>query len=452
MFGPLKKFKLSVYKKNIAKISFGTIAGHGISIVTLPIIVRVYGPGIMGIWALITSISAIINAISDLGLTNSIMVESEEDNERTYKVITTLSAVICIIGSLLSTVIYFSMTNDNMNVLAFFIIISLISFMLQQIQICYTWLNRNSKYNVLMKNPILHNGTYSILAIVLGVLGMATYGYFIAHIIGKFITLLSMKRNLPRIMFTYKISDFKDVLSKNKKFLYYQLPTNLIGKVKGELPVFLIRSFWGVETLGYYSISLRLLHMPTNLLSSAIGRVFFQRTSELKRQGKDIGQFVYRTMNQSMKIGLVPLILLIAFGDIITTLVLGDEWRIAGDFLRILGLLYFFIFVINSVQGLAITLDKQNYAMISIFLQAISYVISLSVGKFLFDNIYVALMLMSIMVILIRIIYYCMLCKVMEISWRKYVRSISISIIAILVISSLLRAIVNYSGLLDQII
>ena len=48
-----KKLKISPALRNVVKISGGTILGQAISIVTLPIITRMYGAEIMGIWATI---------------------------------------------------------------------------------------------------------------------------------------------------------------------------------------------------------------------------------------------------------------------------------------------------------------------------------------------------------------------------------------------------------------
>jgi len=443
---------LSSNRKNIIKISSGTMLGQAISIITLPIITRIYGAEIIGLWALLNSIAIIINSFSDLGLTNSIMVEADDNVEKNYRVITTLSAIISIVTSAIITLFYVLFSDGlEMNSIFFFVFLMTIAFTLQQIQICYTWLNRNGNYNVLMKNPLINNGFYGVLAIVLGFLGFKIYGYFIAHIIGQVVTLLHMKRNLPGAMFTFKLKDFKYVIKKNKRFVVYQTPTNIIGKFKSQLPTLLIKIFWGTEILGYYSITLRLLQIPSALLASAIGRVFFQATSAMKKEGKAIGQFVYKNIDRTMKIAVIPITLLIAFGDVAAIIFLGKEWAIAGDFVRILALQYFFTFIMTSVKGLSITLDKQNYAMMSITAQLVICAVSMVIGKFVFDNIIIALLLMSSLNIIINIIYFCTLFKVMEIPWKKYVKNVALNVALILGLSSIFRISFNALGLIDLI-
>ena len=176
-----KKVNLSGNKKDVARISFGTLIGQGINFVSLPILTRIYGAEIIGIWTLLNSIAVIINSFSDLGLTNSIMLDKEDDDMLiSYKVISTIVLMISILSGIIIVVYYsiFPQKYDlNLIFIGFFIAIA--CFTLQQIQVCYTWLNRKAQYNVLMKNPLINNLTFSILAILLGILGIKKYGYFV---------------------------------------------------------------------------------------------------------------------------------------------------------------------------------------------------------------------------------------------------------------------------------
>lgn len=74
----MKKACLSEQLKNVTKISTGTIIGQMVSIVTLPIITRLYGPEILGIWTSINAMANIIQNICDLGISNSLMICDED--------------------------------------------------------------------------------------------------------------------------------------------------------------------------------------------------------------------------------------------------------------------------------------------------------------------------------------------------------------------------------------
>ena len=98
----LKKLKASDMFINITRISTGTILGQIISFMTIPIFGRIYGAEIIGIWTFFNTLAVIINSFSDFGLTNSIMIEEDEDNViETYKVINNIVVIVSIISGII---------------------------------------------------------------------------------------------------------------------------------------------------------------------------------------------------------------------------------------------------------------------------------------------------------------------------------------------------------------
>ena len=103
----MKKRLISENIKNIGKISSGTLVGQVISIISIPIITRLYGAEIIGYWALFNSIAMVVNSFSDLGLTNAIMIkDSEEKSHQVYKVVTTVNLFISLIATIFISIIY----------------------------------------------------------------------------------------------------------------------------------------------------------------------------------------------------------------------------------------------------------------------------------------------------------------------------------------------------------
>lgn len=440
------KTKLSKNKKNVAKISSGTMLGHLISLITLPILTRIYGAEIFGLWALIQSLSLIISSLSDMGLSYSLMVEKEKRLLIGYKIVSTISIFLSFSSSLIITLFYALVNIDiKISFIAFFILIFIISFLSQQIQICYTWLNRYEEYDILMKNPVLKQSIYGVLGITLGLLGFVQYGFFIANIVGSFVALMNMKRKLPKGLLTFDFTRTFKYIKENREFALYQTPTNFSNSLKNETPTLLINSFWGPEVLGYYSITIRILNIPVTLLGKAIGRVFFQVVTKMKRQGKEISNYVQKNLSKAMKISVIPIILFIVFGDKLTVLFLGDQWAEAGKFLIILAIQYYFIFIQSSVQGLAITIEKQKYAMIANLMQVVGNIIALILGQYLFNSVYIALILMVIIFAVIHILYFSSLFKIMKINQLSYIVKVVIYMLIIISASLILRYIIyNY--------
>lgn len=444
----LEKIKLKINitenKKNVARISLGTMGGQAISFITLPILTRIYGASIIGTWTLFNSMAIIINSFSDLGLSNAIMLEKEEDKMiQVYKVITTLVLFFSVIGSIF-TFIYYNNKDTNSILNKYFVCIFMFIsiFTLQQIQVCYTWLNRKSEYKILMKNPLINNLAFGIVAITLGLCGVKNYGYFLGWIFGQLLTLIHMKKYLPKCIVTFNIADYRQILEKYIKFVKFQLPTNILINIKNQIPVIFIRIFFGETILGYYSVVVRIMQIPISLLASAMGRVFFQTVSDMKRKGEAIGEYVYNNIKNVTKIASIPLIVIIAVGDYMAVIFLGEEWKVAGHYMRILVFQNYFMFLMSTVQGIAITLDKQKLAMVFSVIQSIGFISGLSCGKLIFNNPYIGIILMSFVFVICNIIYFCLLFEAMNVSHKKYLVSVLNSVVCMTVFAVIIRLII----------
>ena len=427
--------------RNVTKISSGTILGQAISIVTLPIFTRLYGATVIGYWTLFTSVAVIVNAFSDLGLSNAIMMDDEgEQSEKLFSVITTISFII----SLIVGVGYFvikSVTPDpsGLHPLFYSIVLFVLIFTQQQVNICYNWLNKKKQYNILMKNPIINNVSVAVIAIPLGLMGFTKYGYYIGLVLGQVFTLFHMRRYLPRIFFDFEFRDHFDVIRSHLTYVKFQMPTYLVAQVKNQAPVFFIRSFFGVEILGYYSVCMRVLNIPINLLASSIGKVYYQTAAEMKKKGQEVGDFTFRNMKRAMYVAIAPIVVIMSFGDIVCTLFLGNDYVITGNLSRIIVFMTFFQFLMMATQGITIVLEKQQYALISGIVQIIGYVVGLSIGKYVFSSVYIAVALMTVVFCVIQIIYFSKLFKIAGVSVVLYLKHVFSTLGLIIVITAVIR-------------
>ncbi|GAB5612394.1 oligosaccharide flippase family protein [Allocoprococcus similis] len=427
--------------RNVTKISSGTMLGQAISIVTLPIFTRLYGATVIGYWTLFTSVAVIVNAFSDLGLSNAIMMDDEgEQSEKLFSVITTISFII----SLIVGVGYFvikSVTPDpsGLHPLFYSIVLFVLIFTQQQVNVCYNWLNKKKQYNILMKNPIINNVSVAVIAIPLGLMGFTKYGYYIGLVLGQVFTLFHMRRYLPRIFFDFKFRDHFDVIRSHLTYVKFQMPTYLVAQVKNQAPVFFIRSFFGVEILGYYSVCMRVLNIPVNLLASSIGKVYYQTAAEMKKKGQEVGDFTFRNIKRAMYVAIAPMIVIMSFGDIVCTLFLGNDYVITGNLSRIIVFMTFFQFLMMATQGITIVLEKQHYALISGIVQIIGYVAGLSIGKYVFSSLYIAVALMTVVFCVIQIIYFSKLFKIAGVSVTLYLKHVFSTLGLIIVITAVIR-------------
>ena len=114
--------KISQSKLNVAKISSGTIIGQILSIVLLPFIARIYGVKHVGIWGIINATALMISSVSDLGMNNILMIDSDDGVLKSFKSISAISLVVSTLFGVVFSII-FSNIYDELDF--FFLIITL---------------------------------------------------------------------------------------------------------------------------------------------------------------------------------------------------------------------------------------------------------------------------------------------------------------------------------------
>jgi len=448
----IDKLKSSEMVKNVAQISSGTLVGQVLYVALIPIITRIYGATAIGIWAFLNTVILLACSFSDIGLTNALMTEKDEKELRqTYKVASTSTFIVAILVGVVAYVFFGIILPDSLGLLpglvAIFLCVGII--LNQQMQICYTWLNRGGQYKILSKNPIVNAGVFGVLAIVFGLFGMALYGYLLAWVLAQLITLLHMKRFLPGGVISTRLSDFREVCARNRRFVKYQMPANIVLSAKSQLPALLIAPLFGADVLGQYSITMRVIEMPVSLVGTSIGRVFFQKSSELKREGKSIGELNYNLLTNAMKMAFVPVILLSAFGDIAFTWILGAEWQMAGNMVRIFSLYTFFLFLMRSSHGISIVLEKQHYIVISSMVESAFIFVALYFGRHYFDDIYVGIVIISVSFILIQVTFHCLRFRIMGVSIKKFLTRVLLYLLIMIVGYLVLRFPLYYLGIVS---
>jgi O-antigen/teichoic acid export membrane protein len=431
--------KISGRMKNVAKISSGTILGQIISIITLPLITRIYNAEIIGSWSAISAIATILVYCVDLGLSQAIMVESDKGVEKLYQMISTISLFICFPAYFISLVYYLASGYDFSTALihAFFVIVY--AYTMRQVQTCYTWLNREKQYNILMKNPVINFLSVAIFSIVFGLMGFKNYGYFWGVTLGQFFTLLNMKTAMPKKMFYFNREYYKRVIATHSDYVKYQMPSLVSAQLRQSLPNLLIGLLFGNEILGYFSISQRLLNLPINFIGQSLGRVFYQTIAEMKRAGKEIGLFLQRNMDRATKLAVIPMLLFAAFGDVAIVIFFGKEYELGGTISRIVVFRSLFNFLSTSLSGIDIVTEQQKRTLQTCLMQTILSSLSVIVGYYAFDSIIITVWLIVITFDLMQVWYFVKIYKSLNLSPVKYIRKVVTTLIITAIGAALLR-------------
>lgn len=381
----LKDYYNSIIKraknqKNFLSLLSGNVISQIIPFLIAPIITRIFTPIDFAVQANFIALIMLISSVAALRYEVAIVLPR---NHRKARAIATLSFILIIVFSLFSNLLLFfkefisRVYND-------------------QVLPQYLWLvgiavlvvaSYNTFHNICLRFGLFKNLSYSKIAqSTLGQLIIAAWGYWQwggnGLIYGWFLgQLLSM-------IYLYVIikqkTDFKPIwnlkLIKKAAIEYKKFP--LVNSVHTVADTFsqqfflfwLITYFFGAETLGLFSIVIRYLRIPIQLIGNALSQVFYKDATQTYQDKKSLKQLFVKNLKTTLLFAL-PFLLIIGLGGrVIFTFYLGAQWTQAGIYAQYYVLSMFFYFLILPVNSLPLVVDKQELDFV---FAIINYVLSL---------------------------------------------------------------------------
>ena len=107
-------------------------------------------------------------------------------------------------------------------------------------------------------------------------------------------------------------------------------------------------------------MSNRILGLPIGLISNSIGEVFKQRAASDYNEFGTCRPIFIKTFKALLISSIVPFTILILFGADIFAFAFGEQWRGAGEYSQILGVMFFFRFTVSPLTYVFYIANKQR--------------------------------------------------------------------------------------------
>lgn len=272
------------------------------------------------------------------------------------------------------------------------VLITIFTFFASNNSVINIWLNKSGHYKQISKNRILYSAVNAIGIVALGALKIGYMGIIISVLLAYIVQMLYvynfLYKNTNFKQYKYNRKEVKEQLKKHIKFPKFQLPASLLNNSSTQLPIILFTTFYNSTISGWYSMTVKIINLPMAIVGNTIGEVYFKEASEINAKGnkKRLSEFTYSTFKKLLLIGILPMGLLFAYGDILFEFVLGEQWKMAGIYAMFLAPWYFIVFVTSPFTYLFTILSKQNKNLVLNIIMLLSRVIAIIGGYFLFGE------------------------------------------------------------------
>ncbi|MFC1867384.1 lipopolysaccharide biosynthesis protein [Thermodesulfobacteriota bacterium] len=360
--------KKSDFAGDVLKLVSGTTFAQALSLITAPVLTRLYAPEAYGVLALFGSITGIIGVIVCLRYELAIMLpENDKDAANLLGASLGIASVISLVmipvfwweGSPISQWL------NTPSLATYLWLAPLVIFIGGVFSVLNYWNSRTRHFGRLSIARVTHSLTTTPLMLCLGFVGHATAGSMIGSgIAGQALATSVLGRQIWRddgkaFLKAIHWRAMREGIKRYKKFPMFDSWAGLMNTVSAQLPPLLLAFFFSSTAVGFYALGHRLLSMPMSLIGGAVARVFFQRAAVAKNDGT-LPLVVRNTFTRLMALGSFPLLLVMVIGKDIFSVVFGSQWMEAGVYAQILAPWLLFVFLGSPISTLFSVLEMQE--------------------------------------------------------------------------------------------
>ena len=284
----------SIWKHILTLIS-GSGLAQVVTLLSLPILTRLYQPEEFGILAVFLAALAVMTVAINGGYDMALMLPEKDEEARK---ILLLCLQIALLGSagwgILSWVFseYFLTLLDIERIAPWHHLLAgslLLEGLSQPLRI---YLSRLQKYRMIALSKILRSSFQAFISIGLGIKGYLFEGLILGFLIGQIAGLLPLGLSYARIEKSSieKRISVSSLARKYKDFPQFALIANWLNNASRYLPFFFIPILFselgtGEEINGWFQKADQVLTLPIVLVSMSIGTVFFERGAKAFQSG-----------------------------------------------------------------------------------------------------------------------------------------------------------------------
>ncbi len=354
---------------SVVTLTLGTAAGQAIIIVGSLILVRLYTPdefGAFGVYLALVSIGAILVTLryeAALPLPDS---EEEALDVLTLAVLATVS-----ISALVGLVAWLIAANDIVETIptAMRAVLWLLplGLLLAGLQQTFTlWATRLAAFGTSARSSVAAAGAQTASQIALGVPATGVIGLVLGYLLGRVSgivvligTIGSSRRAAVR---GTSVRRLRTVAARYRRFPLYALWAALLNTASVQAPVLLLAAMFDTTVVGWFSITVRVLQLPSTLVGSAVAQVFYARISREDRS--DVAATTSAVFRALVALGAGPMVLLAVGGQQLFTLVFGEAWAEAGTYAQWLAPWLLLVFVTSPLSTLVFVRERQRAELV----------------------------------------------------------------------------------------
>jgi len=358
--------RLPNFIKDVATLAGGKALAFTISMLTMPVISRLFRPEVYGVSALYVSILAVLTTIGTSSFPQAIILPKKEKVAAELFLLSMLSLMLWATTLWLAlAVVWFQLGNPYPAMGIWLWCLPVAAILLGLLQASENWLTRTRRFKVSAAGDFSQTALTSGSRIACGFY----YGSHLWPLIGGYLLGLTGRLLIYTKIYPSVIINLKGVSLKNlrstarefKRFPRFNMPAALSFSLNAQLPVLVIGYLFTTRDTGHYAMVQGLLVTTTMMLGESVRRVYLHRVTQSVFTAEHLRADYRKMLLMMAALAVLPAAILMVYGEGLFTLLLGDEWADAGRYATVLTPWFVMQWLSMPAAALVIRLKKQRF-------------------------------------------------------------------------------------------
>lgn len=358
------------YAGNVVTLMTGTTIAQAIPIALSPVLTRFYTPEDIGTLALYLAVCGMISTVSTARYELAIMLPQDEENAMnivalSIGIASAVSIVLLVVITAFNSQITALLGKNEISNWLYFIPFSI--FLTAVYQSLNYWANRKCQYRRMATSRIVQSIGVGSSQFAGGLTGTGSTGLIAGSLFGQVLATLQLakltltgERALLGKVTGRKCQEMALRYVNHPKYL---LASHGISSTYAQIPVLFISKFYSLIDTGHFSIAAKMVDLPSSLIASSIGNVFRQRAADDFHKYGKFNRVLEKTVTRTALLGLPFFLFFFFFANEIFAFIFGENWRVAGEYARILAVSSYFGFVFTPIDKGALIREKHHYIL-----------------------------------------------------------------------------------------
>lgn len=377
------------FARGVSLLVGGTASGHLVTVLSAPILTRLYHPEDFGLLAVFAALMSIISVISSLRYQSAIMLPENEEEANALFLLSLLIIVVMVTLTAIPVALFPEKIASLLNAPAladYLYLVPVGIFFIGVFHAVNVLAIRNKEFTALAKTKLSQSVATIMIQLAgspFGTLALLT-GQVAGHATGSLSIMFRILRGRWQQLVSIKPSTILMVARRYKRFPLFETWTALFNTVGAQLPSILFAILFSPAVAGIYALATRVLSAPMQLLGQAIADVFFSNATQASREGR-LGELAAMIHSRLAHIVMPPVLILLVDGPEIFAHVFGPKWQQAGVFAQWFAPWLYLVLITSPLTSVFTVMNKLGTGLMFESMTLVVRIVAIIAGAYVGD-------------------------------------------------------------------